>query len=260
MPTTIPSHIPAEKILMDARLIHTAWQRQTVFAHWIKRRIEEAGLVENEDYGVFANSGKNPLGGRPSTEYWLTAEAISMIAQSEKDDLGKQFKRFFHRKKREAAMLRRGQAIDFSNPVETAQLVVNLGNQLLAKHGLLIETKAELAEAHDESADRPARQPRQPGQRCQSCQRESGTRQGRFTNADRFADRSGNPGKQVCHRPPSSLFTQPSPSIRSSTRRTSSVETPWKALTRSRTVWGERCNRSAIRHDSTSRGSSGGPA
>lgn len=94
-PALIPPDADHEDLRIDARILHTAWQIQTPFDKWIRRRITDAELAENEDFGVFDKFVENPLGGRPAKEYWLSLRAIDMISMVESGPLGKQFRRWF---------------------------------------------------------------------------------------------------------------------------------------------------------------------
>ena len=68
--------IPVEQgrlgLMVDARLLHEKMYMQTKYADWIKRRIDEYGFVENEDYEAFLKIEKTPTGG------WLSLQKPSL--------------------------------------------------------------------------------------------------------------------------------------------------------------------------------------
>lgn len=65
------------------------------FATWIKDRIEQYSFVAGQDFEVFANSGDNPLGGRPATEYSITLDMAKMLAMVERTVVGRQVREYF---------------------------------------------------------------------------------------------------------------------------------------------------------------------
>ena len=77
---------------VSARELHEFLQVETKFATWLDRRIEEYQFVENEDYEVLPNFGKNPQGGRPAIEYAISIDAkeLSMVEKT-----GKEARRYF---------------------------------------------------------------------------------------------------------------------------------------------------------------------
>lgn len=81
--------------LVDARQLHERLEVGKDFSTWVKDRIDQAGLFENEDYVVFTNSGENPQGGRPSKEYALIVGAAKHIAMMERNEKGKEIRQYF---------------------------------------------------------------------------------------------------------------------------------------------------------------------
>lgn len=80
---------------VDARELHEFLEVGKDFSNWIKDRIGQCDLSENEDYAVFAKTGVNLHGGRPSKEYALTLDAAKHIAMIERNDKGKQARQYF---------------------------------------------------------------------------------------------------------------------------------------------------------------------
>lgn len=87
--------ITSEKTLLcNARDLHEFLGIGKVFAAWIASRIEEYGFIENQDYIVFSNSGKNTVG-RKRKEYHLTLDTAKELAMVERNDKGRQVRRYF---------------------------------------------------------------------------------------------------------------------------------------------------------------------
>lgn len=83
------------KKAVNARELHDFLESKRDFSNWIKDRIEKYGLVENEDYVVFANFGENSKGGRPQIEYALSVDAAKELSMVEGNEKGKQARRYF---------------------------------------------------------------------------------------------------------------------------------------------------------------------
>ena len=72
---------------VSARDLHQFLDVKTHFKDWIKRRIEDYGFVENQDFEVSLIFEQNSKGGRPTKEYILSmdmAKELSMIEKSDK--------------------------------------------------------------------------------------------------------------------------------------------------------------------------------
>lgn len=82
------------KKYIDARELHDFIESKRDFSNWIKDRIEKYGLVENEDFVVFANFGENPKGGRPQIEYALSVDAAKELSMVEGNEEGYQARRY----------------------------------------------------------------------------------------------------------------------------------------------------------------------
>jgi phage anti-repressor protein len=76
----VPPSCPNPKFPVNARAMHTYMQVGKFFANWIKDRIKKFQFIEDVDFVVFSKFGKNPKGGRPSEEYWLTGTTARMMA------------------------------------------------------------------------------------------------------------------------------------------------------------------------------------
>ena len=83
------------KKAVSARLLYSFLESKQQFADWIKNRIEQCDLIENQDFEVFQNFTKNPNGGRPLIEYALTIDSAKEISMMEGNEKGKQARRYF---------------------------------------------------------------------------------------------------------------------------------------------------------------------
>lgn len=84
--------------LVDARLLHAFLDVATKFADWIVRRIEEYGFVQDQDFLVSqiweTKSGRG--GNRKAvTDYHLTLDMAKELAMVERNEKGRQARRYF---------------------------------------------------------------------------------------------------------------------------------------------------------------------
>lgn len=63
------------------------------FSNWIRYQLED--FEENQDFVVFAKSGENPKGGRPSREYAVTLDTVKHICMMSRCEKGKQLRQYF---------------------------------------------------------------------------------------------------------------------------------------------------------------------
>jgi phage anti-repressor protein len=83
---------------VSARELHSFLQIQTKFTTWIQRRIDEYGFVDNQDYSIISqiwetNNPKNPK--TEGVDYVLTLDMAKELAMVEKNERGKQARRYF---------------------------------------------------------------------------------------------------------------------------------------------------------------------
>lgn len=79
--------------LVDARELHIFLGNRRRFADWIKQRIRECDLAENEDYFTFHKIVKRSK----TTEYHLTVPAAKEVALIERNEKGREIRRYFIR-------------------------------------------------------------------------------------------------------------------------------------------------------------------
>lgn len=115
--------------LCNARDLHATLQVGKVFAAWITERIAAYGFIQNEDYVVVSNSGKNASnncfpnseskktnddcspnsggkksgrGGHNKIDYHLTLDMAKELAMVENNEMGRKVRRYFIDIEREA--------------------------------------------------------------------------------------------------------------------------------------------------------------
>ena len=83
--------------LVDARPLHAFLEVATRFNDWIRTRIEEYGFVESQDFLVTENRAtKTGRGGdRRSKEYHITLDMAKELAMVERNEKGRQVRRYF---------------------------------------------------------------------------------------------------------------------------------------------------------------------
>lgn len=90
------SEVNSETInTVNARDLHSFLEVGKVFGAWITERIEQFGFAENQDFVVFSESGKNPLGGRPTKDYHLTLDMAKELSMVERNEKGKEARKYF---------------------------------------------------------------------------------------------------------------------------------------------------------------------
>lgn len=80
-------------LLVNARDLHTFLGVGKRFASWITERIEEYGFVENQDY--IAISQKREIGYGRGKDYHLTLDTAKETAMVERNEKGRQIRRYF---------------------------------------------------------------------------------------------------------------------------------------------------------------------
>lgn len=85
----------AEVNSVNARDLHAVLESKQDFSTWIKKRLDEVDAVENVDYIVFHKKMENLEGGRPQVEYILSTDIAKEIAMMERNEKGKQVRRYF---------------------------------------------------------------------------------------------------------------------------------------------------------------------
>jgi len=76
----------------NARDLHASLQVQTRFDDWMRRRIEEYGFVEGED---FSSNLRKSTGGRRSVDYRISLDMAKELAMIENNEIGRAVRRYF---------------------------------------------------------------------------------------------------------------------------------------------------------------------
>lgn len=96
LPKVCPLTIGGEVInAVNARDLHAFLGVGKMFTHWIEDRIQKYGFVEGREFEVFSETGKNPLGGRPSKEYAISLDMAKELAMVERNAKGKEVRAYF---------------------------------------------------------------------------------------------------------------------------------------------------------------------
>ena len=80
---------------VSARELHGFLGVSSKFADWIKNRISEYDFVESQEFISFSENLEKPTGGRPSQEYFITLDMAKELSMVERNDKGKQARRYF---------------------------------------------------------------------------------------------------------------------------------------------------------------------
>ncbi|WP_150388168.1 antA/AntB antirepressor family protein, partial [Escherichia coli] len=81
----------------NARDLHAFLGVKKVFAAWITNRISEYEFIENQDYILLSNLGKQTSGrgGHNRKDYHLTLDTAKELAMVEHNEKGRQIRRYF---------------------------------------------------------------------------------------------------------------------------------------------------------------------
>ncbi|MGT5553036.1 antA/AntB antirepressor family protein [Escherichia coli] len=84
-------------LLCNARDLHAFLGVKKVFAAWITNRISEYKFIENQDYILLSNLGKQTSGrgGHNRKDYHLTLDTAKEMAMVERNEKGRQIRRYF---------------------------------------------------------------------------------------------------------------------------------------------------------------------
>jgi phage anti-repressor protein len=109
---------------VNARDLHTFLEIGKHFGSWITDRISDLGFVENQNFGVNSKSGKNPQGGRPSKECLLSMDMAKELSMMERNEKGKQVRRYFIECEKRLRNMPTVPALGFSDPLTAAKLYI----------------------------------------------------------------------------------------------------------------------------------------
>lgn len=90
--------VQGDSTFVSATLLHARLSIETRFNDWIHRRIKEYGFQEGEDF--YSNLSKS-TGGRKPIDYLLTMDMAKELAMVERNEIGRQIRRYFILKEKE---------------------------------------------------------------------------------------------------------------------------------------------------------------
>ena len=76
---------------VNARELYEALEVKSQFSQWIKRRIDQYGLIEGKDF--YLSLGES-MGGRPGKDYFLIAGAAKELAGGERSNKGRRIRQY----------------------------------------------------------------------------------------------------------------------------------------------------------------------
>ncbi|ACR69461.2 AntA/AntB antirepressor [Edwardsiella ictaluri] len=82
-------------LLCNARDLHKFLGVGKRFASWVTERIAEYEFVENQDYIIISQNREIIKRGRPTTDYHLTLDTAKELAMVERNERGRQIRRYF---------------------------------------------------------------------------------------------------------------------------------------------------------------------
>ena len=144
MQELLPVNANSKSGAVNARDLHKMLGVGKHFGSWIKERIEKYHFVENEDFEVFPENGKNLLGGRPKKEYALSLDMAKMLCMVENNEMGMKIRKYF------IEVEEKYKAITFNIPKTFSEALLLAANQqieLEKQSGLLNNVRLELAES-----------------------------------------------------------------------------------------------------------------
>lgn len=110
------------KQAVNARELHQKFGCKKKFVDWMKYRIEQYGFVENQDFEVFHNFGKNSNGGRPTDVYGLSLDMAKELCMVENNDAGRKIRKYFIEAEKKFRESKSSLAIpDFTDPAIAAR-------------------------------------------------------------------------------------------------------------------------------------------
>ena len=81
--------------VVNARDLHQFLEVGKDYSTWIKDRINKYDFVENQDFIVFPESGKNLQGGRPRIGYAISIDMAKELSMVENNEKGRMARRYF---------------------------------------------------------------------------------------------------------------------------------------------------------------------
>jgi anti-repressor protein len=131
---------------VNARDLHAFLGVGSKFPDWMRDRIDQCYLVENQDFVRFSVFGSEGRGGNNRIEYYLSLDSAKHFAMLERNDKGKQIRQHFIDVERKARAKSSAPVLpDFSNKILAAQAWIEAQKQLEAseQERLLLTAQVE---------------------------------------------------------------------------------------------------------------------
>ncbi|MCI8313879.1 MAG: hypothetical protein HFH74_02270 [Lachnospiraceae bacterium] len=116
-----------EKVVYGMEL-HSVLVVKSKFADWVKNRLNDCDATENVDFCSFSKILEK--GGRPQTEYLIKLDIAKEMAMLERNDKGKQVRRYF---------------IQIEKKYKAAQEKLSLEDMMRIQLGMLDESKKQMS-------------------------------------------------------------------------------------------------------------------
>ena len=107
--------------VIDSKLLHKKLEVASYHKDWIRRRIENYGFKEGEDFYCSKLSGKKGRGGHNRIDYFLTLDMAKELAMLENNDIGKTIRKYFIKAEKQ---LRKHEAIRLAG-IETRKTLTD---------------------------------------------------------------------------------------------------------------------------------------
>lgn len=91
-----------DNVLVDARLLHRQLSVKSRFNDWIKNRVDEFNFEEGKDYYSNFSNAPSIWFGRTRTDYHLTMDMAKELAMLERNEVGRNVRRYFIAVEKEA--------------------------------------------------------------------------------------------------------------------------------------------------------------
>lgn len=148
---------------VNARDLYEQLQVATDFRHWIQRRIQKYGFVENQDFVLV---GQKCPGGQ-SKEYYLTIDMAKELCMVENNEQGRIARQYFIEKEKELRQLQLGHNSQTPATTSTNDLIGMLKNALvqlennkeqLDRYNQIINAKDEQLENQEKQLENQEKQ------------------------------------------------------------------------------------------------------
>lgn len=124
---------------VDARQLHAFLGVSSAFTTWLTRRIEEYGFTEGRDFLPFLEESS---GGRPSKEYALSLDMAKELSMVERNDKGREARRYFIECERRAK--NPDPVVALNDPAALRTLLLDNVNKVLALQGEVEEMRPQV--------------------------------------------------------------------------------------------------------------------